>query len=80
MRAVPSGPTGGLSGKKIGVGAVMFLRLPFPNQRPGGGFHRRGGYQPPVNLPLKGKADSPCRGEISRRDKRDREAGHRPDG
>ena len=35
MGAVPSGPTGGLSGKKIEVAAVPLLRLPFPNQRPG---------------------------------------------
>ena len=54
LRAVPSGPTGGLSGKKIGVGAVMFLRLPFPNQRPGARFHRRGGLRPPKSLPLQG--------------------------
>ena len=64
LRAVPSGPTGGLSGKKIGVGAVMFLRLPFPNQRPGAGFHRRGGLRPPKSLP-------PTRGKVADR---------RPDG
>ena len=33
LGAIPSGPTGGLSGKKIGTGAVLFLRLPLPNQR-----------------------------------------------
>ena len=32
LGAIPSGPTGGLSGKKIGTGAVLFLRLPLPNQ------------------------------------------------
>ncbi len=35
LGAIPSGPTGGLSGKKIGTGAILFLRLPLPNQRPG---------------------------------------------
>ena len=33
LGAIPSGPTGGLSGKKIGTGAVLFLRLPLTNQR-----------------------------------------------
>ena len=33
LRAVPSGPTGGLSGKKIGTDAVPLLRLGLPSQR-----------------------------------------------
>ena len=33
LSAVPSGPTGGLSGKKIGTDAVPLLRLGLPNQR-----------------------------------------------
>ena len=33
---------------KIGVGAVPLLRLPFPNQRPGAVFRRRGGLWPPA--------------------------------
>ena len=43
LSAVPSGPTGGLSGKKIVAGAFPLLRLPSPNQRPGAVFRRRGG-------------------------------------
>ena len=33
LSAVPSGPAGGLSGKKIGTAAVPLLRLGLPNQR-----------------------------------------------
>ena len=46
--AIPSGPTGGLSGKKIGTGAVLFLRLPLPNQRSRPVFSCRGGLWPPA--------------------------------
>ena len=35
LGAVPSGPTGGLSGRKIGVGAVPLLRLGFRTNAPG---------------------------------------------
>ena len=35
LGCIPSGPTGGLSRKKIGTGAILFLRLPLLNQRPG---------------------------------------------
>ena len=35
LGAIPSGPTGGLNRKKIGTGAILFLRLPLLNQRPG---------------------------------------------
>ena len=33
LSAVPSGPTGGLSRREIGTGAVSLPRLPLPNQR-----------------------------------------------
>ena len=33
LSAVPSGPTGGLSRREIGTGAVPLPRLPLPNQR-----------------------------------------------
>ena len=46
--AVPSGPTGGLSGKKIVAGAFPLLRLPSPNQRPGAVFRRRGAQCAPA--------------------------------
>ena len=35
LGAVPSGPTGGLSERKIGVGAVPLLRLGFRTNAPG---------------------------------------------
>ena len=35
LGCIPAGPTGGLSRKKIGTGAILFLRLPLLNQRPG---------------------------------------------
>ena len=35
LGAVPSGPTGGLSRRKIGVGAVPLLRLGFRTNAPG---------------------------------------------
>ena len=46
--AVPSGPTGGLRGKKIVAGAFPLLRLPSPNQRPGAVFRRRGAQCAPA--------------------------------
>ena len=62
---VPSGPTGGLSRREIGTGAVPLPRLPLPNQRYWCEFWRahamrpywfpvdcRGGYQPPASIPL----------------------------
>ena len=65
LSAVPSGPTGGLSRREIGTGAVPLPRLPLPNQRYWCEFWRahamrpywfpadcRGGYQPPESLPL----------------------------
>ena len=59
LGAIPSGPTGGLNRKKIGTGAILFLRLPLPNQRPGTVSHRRGGPMwPPASLP-------PCRGKVA---------------
>ena len=57
VRSRPA-PTGGLSGKKIGVSAVMFLRLPLPNQRPGAGFHRRGAQCAPAGR----SGTGPCEG------------------
>ena len=48
LSAVPSGPTGGLSGKKIVAGAFPLLRLPSPNQRPGAVFRRRGAQCAPA--------------------------------
>ena len=63
---VPSGPTGGLSRREIGTGAVPLPRLPLPNQRYRCESWRahamrpywfpvdcRGGYQPPECLPLR---------------------------
>ena len=55
LSAVPSGPTGGLSGRKIGAGAVPLLRLPPPNQRARSVFRRRGGLWPPASLLPVGK-------------------------
>ena len=65
LSAVPSGPTGGLSRREIGTGAVPLPRLPLPNQRYWCEFWRahamrtywfpvdcRVGYQPPESLPL----------------------------
>ena len=52
LGAIPSDPTGGLSGKKIGTGAVLFLRLPLPNQRSQPVFRRRGAQCAPASLPL----------------------------
>ena len=52
LGAVPSGPTGGLSGRKIGTDAVPLLRLGLPNQRSQAAFRRRGGLWPPESLPL----------------------------
>ena len=43
LSAVPSGPTGGLSGQKFWTGAVPILRLPSPNQRSRSSSRRRGG-------------------------------------
>ena len=42
LGVIPFGPTGGLSGKKIGTGTVLYLRLTLPNQRSQLGFPRRG--------------------------------------
>ena len=52
LGAVSSGPTGGLSGRKIGTDAVPLLRLGLPNQRSRPGSRRRGGLWPPKSLPL----------------------------
>ena len=53
LGAVPSGPTGGLSGRKMGAAAVPHLRLSLPSQRSRPGSRRRGGPMwPPVSLPL----------------------------
>ena len=52
LGAVPSGPTGGLSGRKMGAAAVPHLRLSLPSQRSQPDSRRRGGLWPPVSLPL----------------------------
>ena len=55
MGAVPSGPTGGLSRRKIGTGAIPLLRLPLPNQRSRSVSCRRGGTPDrPQAFPLQG--------------------------
>ena len=81
LSAVPSGPTGGLSGKKIGTAAVPPPRLGLPNQRYRCESWRahamrpywfpvdcRGGYQPPASLPL-GEGRFPLSGGNGRRPK-----------
>ena len=53
LGAVLSGPTGGLSGRKMGAAAVPHLHLSLPSQRSRPASRRRGGPMwPPVSLPL----------------------------
>ena len=52
LGAVPSGPTGGLSGREIGAAAVPHLHLSLPSQRSQPDSRRRGGLWPPESLPL----------------------------
>ena len=48
LGAIPSGPTGGLSRRKITAIAVTLLRLSLPNQRPEAVFPRRGAQCAPA--------------------------------
>ena len=63
--AVPSGPTGGLSGKKIVAGAFPLLRLPSPNQRPGAVFRRRGAQCAPAGRSGTGPCEENRAGPVS---------------
>ena len=58
LGAVPSGPTGGLSGRKIGAAAVSHLRLALPSQRYRFVFGCRGGPMWPPG-PRAGQCPAP---------------------